>query len=249
MQAGSLSKIFSEDFLEKEDIARAQAIIRGWNILLGPPRFSFVDQQEKALYIFRDRLSQRHSSAVACYAAVDAFVVDNQVVHLLAVLLEKHDNKPNFDTSRNANQDFLFHMIESPLPDGSPMKWHNLRASVSSVSDPRMKSALWTFAALPDLSHVPNDPISCFRWLKQSWIAVPGRYVSIQFRNHRSDFFFKKINISPDIMNVASGDSAFPLPRTHELRGRLTHPANASVVPKVIETMDNVGRFSHTASF
>ena len=44
-------------------------------------------------------------------------------------------------------------------------------------------------------------------------------------------------------MNVTSGDSAFPLPRTHEFRGRLTHPANAAIVPKVLENMDSVSRF------
>ena len=185
MQAKSLSKIFSEEILDKEDIVRAQKIVRGWNLLLGPPRIPLrvVDQREKAWYIFVDRLSQRHSSVIACHAAVDAFVIENQVIHLLAVLLEKHDHKPNFDTSRNATHDFLFHMIETSLPDGSPMKWNHLKASVSSVYDPRMKSALWTFAALPDQSHIPNDPISSFRWLKQSWIAVPGRYVFFFFIN------------------------------------------------------------------
>ncbi|KAJ6621936.1 hypothetical protein B0H10DRAFT_2187752 [Mycena sp. CBHHK59/15] len=81
-----------------------------------------------------------------------------------------------------------------------------------------MKSSLWTFGALPAQSHIQDSP--SFRWLKQTWVSCSTQYGAL------------------NVMNVSSGEETLPLPRLHELRGRLTHPANEFQRLQVHATID-----------
>jgi hypothetical protein len=47
---------------------------------------------------------------------------------------------------------------------------------------------------------------------------------------------------SINVMNVSSGDDTTPLPETHELRGRLTHPANINLRSEILISMDRVSK-------
>ncbi|KAF7371713.1 hypothetical protein MVEN_00027800 [Mycena venus] len=174
--------------------------------------FSGLDNMHSALAVaFRGGTPRTHSTTSACHAATEVFVVGEEIITLLVTLREDLDFTPNFWTERNIKTDFdaqAITMTASFSSGQSPTSWLTYQASAGAVQRPRMKSALWTLGALPVQSHIPESP--SFRWLKQSWLKCISRDGPLT------------------IMNVSSGEETLPLPRAHELRGRLTHPANDS---------------------
>ncbi|KAJ7252600.1 hypothetical protein C8J57DRAFT_638628 [Mycena rebaudengoi] len=179
------------------------------------------DPLESIWGIFISSLARTHSPVSACHAATEVFVVGDEIITLIAALREELDENPNFCTDRNANSDFHTETIVVPAPydpHTSPAVWLKYQASAGAVENPRMKSALWTFGALPYLPHLPTS--TSYRWLKQTWLSVAGRDGLL------------------NVMNVSSGEGTMPLPRSHELRGRLTHPANMPQRWQVHATID-----------
>ncbi|KAF7371711.1 hypothetical protein MVEN_00027600 [Mycena venus] len=167
------------------------------------------DRLESAWSTFLSRLARTHSTTSACHAATEVFVVGEEIITLLVTLREDLDFTPNFWTERNIKTDFdaqAITMTASFSSGQSPTSWLTYQASAGAVQRPRMKSALWTLGALPVQSHIPES--SSFRWLKQSWLTSLTR---------DGPLF---------VMSVSSGEETSPLPRAHELRVRLTHPAN-----------------------
>ncbi|KAJ7251288.1 hypothetical protein C8J57DRAFT_672057 [Mycena rebaudengoi] len=179
------------------------------------------DPLESIWGIFISSLARTHSPVSACHAATEVFVVGDEIITLIAALREELDGAPNFCPDRNASSDFHTQaiVVTAPYdPHTSPAVWLKYQASAGAVENPRMKSALWTFGALPYLPHLPTS--TSYRWLKQTWLRVAGRDGLL------------------DVMNVSSGEGTMPLPRSHELRGRLTHPANMLQQWRVHATID-----------
>ncbi|KAK6977595.1 hypothetical protein R3P38DRAFT_3411610 [Favolaschia claudopus] len=145
--------------------------------------------------MFLSRVVQVHSPATACHAATEVFIIDEQIYKARSAVID-------FDFSTT--------VIPAPSSLALPVSWVKYQVSAGDVQNPRMKSSLWTFGALPCTSHVPDS--TSFRWLKQTWNTVLTRDGTL--------------NVT--VIDISSGEPTLPLPRVHELRARLTHPANLS---------------------
>ncbi|KAJ7696357.1 hypothetical protein B0H14DRAFT_3040727 [Mycena olivaceomarginata] len=174
----------------------------------GPIPSTIPDRLGNMWSTFLSRLARTHSPVSACHAATEVFVVGEEIITLLATLREDLDFNPNFWIERDVKTDFEAQaiIVAAPCSEQNPTSWLKYQASAGAVQAPRMKSSLWTFGALPVQSHIPESP--SFRWLKQTWLSFSTSHGVL------------------NVMNVSSGEETLPLPRAHELRGRLTHPAN-----------------------
>ncbi|KAK7001443.1 hypothetical protein R3P38DRAFT_2558667 [Favolaschia claudopus] len=180
------------------------------NELEGTIPTTIPSEMDSAWAAFLSRVVQVHSPTTACHAATEVFLIDEKIVTLLLCLREDLDFTPNYYNARSAVTDFDFSttVIAAPSSLALPVSWVKYQVSAGDVQNPRMKSSLWTFGALPCTSHVPDS--TSFRWLKQTWNTVSTRDGTL------------------NVIDISSGEPTLPLPRVHELRARLTHPANLS---------------------
>ncbi|KAJ7463088.1 hypothetical protein B0H11DRAFT_2241051 [Mycena galericulata] len=142
-----------------------------WSFIGGstPIRSAIPNPLENAWSTFLAHVARTHSPTSACHAATEVFTIDGNILTFIATLREDLDSYPNFWTKRDVKTDFDVQVIkvDAQCNEQNPTSWLHYQASAGAVQRLRMKSALWTFGALPVHSHISDS--SSFRWLRQAW--------------------------------------------------------------------------------